>query len=241
MERRFTIAELCDMHLIYGEAKGVARAAVRIYRERFPRRRLPARKTFAAVHQRLRDTGSLLPRAEGRGPQRADRTLEAEERILDRIQKDPSQSTRSIAHHVCISHTVIHCTLQEERLQPYHNQRVQALEEQDFPPRCEFSEWFLLHSAQHDFCQQNTRHIVATHFQRRFSVNVWAGMLNNYIIGPYVSPARLTGNYYRKFLEEKLLPMLLEDIPLGIRYNMWFLHYGAPPHNGHRVHRFLDS
>lgn len=215
---------------------------------------------------RLRDTGSLLPRAEGRGPQRDDRTLEAEEQILDCIQENPARSTRSIARHVGVSHTVVHRTLKEERLRPYHIQRVQALEEQDCPPRREFSEWFLLQSAHHDFVNKilvtdeacftrdgvtnfhnmhtwsvlNPRQVVATHSQRRFSVNVWAGILDDYIIGPYVLPARLTGSYYRTFLEEILLPTLLEDIPLGIRHNMWFLHDGAPPHIGRRVRRFLD-
>ena len=54
------------------------------------------------------------------------------------------------------------------------------------------------------------------HFQRRFSVNVWCGVLGNRLIGPFVFDNNLTGNTYDAFLK-KDLPGLLEDIPIMIR------------------------
>jgi len=49
----------------------------------------------------------------------------------------------------------------------------------------------------------------------------------------------LTGNTYEAFLRHEL-PGLLEDIPLMIRIQMYFLHDGAPPHYTRRVREFLN-
>ena len=43
--------------------------------------------------------------------------------------------------------------------------------------------------------QLNNHHIVREHtYQQRYSVNVWAGILHNSIIGPYIMPSPLNGN-----------------------------------------------
>lgn len=43
---RFSSAELTDIHFIYGLAGGNAYAAVRLYQERFPDRRIPDSHAF---------------------------------------------------------------------------------------------------------------------------------------------------------------------------------------------------
>jgi hypothetical protein len=51
------------------------------------------------------------------------------------------------------------------------------------------------------------------------SINVWCGILNNKLIGPYFYDGTLTGERYLDFLEN-ILPLLLEDIHLYIQgYN----------------------
>jgi len=63
---------------------------------------------------------------------------------------------------------------------------------------------------------RNPHATCVTHFQKRFSVNVWCGVLGNRLIGPFVFDNNLTGNTYETF-ERHELPGLLEDIPLMIR------------------------
>ncbi|RZC35960.1 hypothetical protein BDFB_013078, partial [Asbolus verrucosus] len=57
------------IHFVYGECRGSALAAVQRYAEKYPNRRVPSRQTFINVDQRLRETGSVLPKNQfvGRG------------------------------------------------------------------------------------------------------------------------------------------------------------------------------
>ena len=58
----YTLGELVDMHLVLGECVGNGTAAATRYRERYPNRRVPDRRTFLAVDRRLRETGTLRRR-----------------------------------------------------------------------------------------------------------------------------------------------------------------------------------
>lgn len=71
---------------------------------------------------------------------------------------------------------------------------------------------------------------------------MWAGIVDGHVIGPYLLPARLTGAAYLIFLQD-VLPLLLDDVPLHVRQELWFQHDGAPPHftrdvRGHLNRRF---
>ncbi|CAG4952231.1 unnamed protein product [Colias eurytheme] len=69
----------------------------------------------------------------------------------------------------------------------------------------------------------------ASTFQHRFSVNLWSGVLNGELIGPFELPTRLDGATYRNFLENEL-PLLLQDVNLELRRTMVFQNDGAPCH-----------
>ncbi|CAH1958902.1 unnamed protein product [Acanthoscelides obtectus] len=156
--------------------------------------------------------------------------------LRNRVDENPSTSTRDVAREVQVSKTKVWQTLREEGLYPFHVQRVQALQPDDFPARVRFCEW-LLH--QHDnnpdflkcilvtdkstFTLENPHAVRRAHFQQTFSVNVWAGMVNGMLIGPFILPNRLDGMQYLDFLRN-ILPSLLEDVPLSVRQSMWFLH-----------------
>ena len=262
----YSLRKLADIHLIYGEARGVARVAVRLYGTRFPHRRLPSRRMFQDLHQRLQETGSLLPRRVERGPQRPQRIVNIEEEVLDVVHDDPGISTRCLAKRFNVSQWTIWRTLREQLLYPYHVQRVQALSPADYQPRFAFCSWFLrkveenpdfpriilasdeagftrrgifnYHNV-HVWADENPHAIRQTRFQQEFSINLWAGIVNNYLIGPFELPPRLTGAIYWRFLRRNLQE-LLEEVPLHIRESMWFLHDGAPPHFSRLVRQFLN-
>jgi len=52
----------------------------------------------------------------------------------------------------------------------------------------------------HTWSDENPHETRLTHFQRRFLVNVWCGVLGNKLIGPFVFDNNLMGNTYEAFL-----------------------------------------
>lgn len=267
-EVEFTNAELMDMVILYGEARQNAAAAARLYAERFPNRVAPTPRRLLAVIQRGRETANLQPqRGIGGGRERLLRVLEVEDDILEMIENNPQLSTREIARHLPVSHWTVWRALHEQQMHPYHVQRVQALVATDFPRRREFCGWFLRqHQQQPDFSEyvfstdeccftrngvlnfrnthvwsiENPHVIRRTNFQQRFSVNLWAGIVGNQLIGPHELPPRVNGASYLAFLQEQL-PPLLENVPLNVRQDMWFLHDGAPPHFSVEVRNHLNE
>ena len=255
------------MNAYYGEARGRSRLVVRLYRNRFPHRRVPSRTLFQRVHERLHETGTLLPRRIERGPQRPHRIINIEEEVLETVEEQPGISLRRLAQRFHVSHWTIWRTLREQLLYPYNVQRVQALRPADYPRRVAFCTWFLRQVQQdadfpryilatdeagftregifnyhntHVWADENPHAIQPRHFQWQFAINLWASIVDDRLIGPFELLDRLTGANCLQFLRHNL-PQLLEEVPLDRRGRMWFLHDGAPAHFSRMVRRFLDG
>lgn len=263
---RYTNAELADIHFIYGLANGNGRAAVRLYGERYPTRRQPNHQTFARVHQSLAEHGSFRAMIEGTGRPRTARTPVFEEGVLNAVDRNPDTSVRALAVATGTSRTTVHRVLQGEALHPFHVQRVQLLQPEDPPRRVAFAQWFLNRSAAdmhfassvlfsdesifsregmfnthnaHMWALTNPHTTRPRAAQQRFSVNVWAGIVGDCLVGPYILPPRMNSDKYLVFLLE-VLPELLTDVPETVRRCMWFQQDGAPSHYGRCVRDHLD-
>ncbi|GFS98588.1 uncharacterized protein TNCV_2987201 [Trichonephila clavipes] len=117
---RFTNAELADIHLMYGAAQGNGAAAERMYRERFPGRKHPDRRTFERIHRELRTSGTFYASRCGTGIVRYRRTPSLEQRILNTVDNNPSTSSRAVGRALGVSHQSALRTLHEDRMHPYH-------------------------------------------------------------------------------------------------------------------------
>ncbi|GFT95409.1 DUF4817 domain-containing protein [Trichonephila clavipes] len=136
-----TNAELADMHLAYGAANCSGPAAQRLYAERYPMRRIPSHNFFARLHQRLAETGSFE-----RGDMvrvRTARTPAVEQNVLQHVERNPRTSTRSVANSVGVSHCSVWRILREQDMHPFHVQRVQTQQPEDYAPRVAFAQWYL--------------------------------------------------------------------------------------------------
>jgi hypothetical protein len=69
---------------------------------------------------------------------------------------------------------------------------------------------------------------------------VWAGIIGNRLIGPHVLPPHLNGEGYLNFLQNELSD-LLDDVPLQVRRDMWYLHDRAPAHSARAVKNWLNA
>jgi len=92
----------------------------------------------------------------------------------------------------------------------------------------------------HSWQQENPHEVHRFRYQHRFSINVWAGIVGDFLIGPYLMPSPLNGQQYVSFLRETL-PLLLDDVPLDVRRRMWFQHDGAPAHSTRDVRQYLNE
>lgn len=267
MAVQYTNAEYTDMLLTLGFCEGNARESVRVYSERFPNRRVPSHPTFAAVERRLRETGSFAPNTVDNGRERFVRIPEVEEDILERVEEDPELSTRRIGRELGVSKDVVHKVLREQLLYPYHKKPVQELLVHDPQIRLGFCRFVNMQRErdpnfvkkvlftdeagftrrgitnthnEHVYAVENPHAIKVNHFQHEFKINVWAGIIGNFIVGPVILPRRLTGENYLDFLQNTL-PELLEDLPLQLRRDMWFMQDGAPPHFSLNVRNHLNE
>ncbi|KAJ4437933.1 hypothetical protein ANN_13872 [Periplaneta americana] len=228
--------ELAEIYFMYGKADSNAALAHRLYQERYPQRQCPDRKTFVRLHYRLCEYGKFNSPGLGRGRPRST-TPEVQEEILEALNMTPSINTRRVALQVNVPHTTVWRLLKEYQLYPYHLQRVQALSPADYPARVRFCQWFLqqygvnpnfpalvlftdeaqftrdgitnFHN-QNVWAYENPRATVSSHHQVRFSLNIWAGIISDRLVGPHVLVNRLTGQAYTNFLENTI-PHVLED------------------------------
>jgi hypothetical protein len=92
----------------------------------------------------------------------------------------------------------------------------------------------------HYWEEENPHAIKARHFQHKFKLNIWCGIIGDQLLGPYVLPPNLNGDSYLFFLENTLSD-ILDDLSLDVRRKMWFMQDGAPPHFSLAVRNHLND
>ncbi|GBP93661.1 hypothetical protein EVAR_65786_1 [Eumeta japonica] len=240
------------MHLIYGECRCNASAVARLYRERYPNlERYPDRRVFVNVHRSLTEGGHFPNQILAGGRP----SFPYEEEVLQRSQMTqvfPFVELKKEEYSKATAHRI----LQRAKMHPFHVQRVQSLP-RDYPERISFCRTMLqrhnenpqfirkilwsdestfkkdgyinLHNF-HEWHVENPHLMREDRSQYRFKVNLWTGILNDKIIGPFELPENLNGTNYLHFLLENL-PTLLEDVPLTDRRHMWYQQDGCPAHS----------
>ena len=78
------------------------------------------------------------------------------------------------------------------------------------------------------------------HISERFSINVWAGIIGDQLLGTYLLPERLNGKKYLTFLQQ-VLPEMMTDVPPRFRRVMWFQQDGAQAHYAPEVENHLNA
>lgn len=254
--------EIVDILLVLGECRLNYRRASRLYRERFPRRTHPNHRQiqFLEVRQRGRVIQRQRPR---RIPAHDDPRVIA---VLGMVAMNVHVSLRQIQRELGIPRSTAHRILKTNKFHPYHVTLTQALSPDDMLRRVEFCRWAqetlirdptffrkvlfsdeaTFHSTgqlnrhnSHYWSVVNPRWYRAVDHQHRWSLNVWCGIVNGKIIGPYFFDGHLNGDMYLHFLENDL-PILLENLDLRTRHQMWIQQDGAPAHYSRIVREFLN-
>ena len=254
------------MILSLGACDGNASAAADHYRHWYPNRRHPDRRVIQRAERTLGEYGSFEKLRRHGGRQRRV-SVNVEEQILKDVLEHPDISARNLSLRYNLSCFTILRILHENNLHAYHITRVQGLMPHDKISRKAFCRWLLQQHANdaefllkilwtderkftrdgmfnvhnvHNWQNENPHSILETHFQIRWNVNVWAGIIGHLIIGPYFFEGIVTSAAYFDFLQNKL-PELLEDVPLRTRGSLIFQQDGAPPHFSRHVRDFLNQ
>ena len=251
-----------NVEYIYGFCEGSCTAVVEEYRRRFPIRRIPDRRVFYKVFNILRECGRL-PSAHVSSERARKQDMEEQENILDMVERSPTASTRRLSARIGVSRTRVWRTLHEDGLYPFHPRPVQNLHPGDSVMRLEFCHWLHINSQllqlilftdeatftrnrinntrnSHRWSQEIPHGTVETNVQRRFSINVCCGIIDDMLIGPVILDDRMTGQSYLDFLQNEL-PKQLADVPLATRIAMYFQHDGAPSHYTRHVMQHLND
>jgi hypothetical protein len=153
------------------------------------------------------------------------------------LAEDPTRSTRSIALDFDKDHVSVHRVLKSENLRPFHYTEVQELKEGDYQKRVDFCTWLIgEHEADENFTQkilwtdesifqregcwnprnqhfwdyQNPRLKRVRNFQNRWSVHVWCGMIDKYIV--IIFCVFMTGTYDMPYADDHSSRVLFIDI-----------------------------
>ncbi|KAJ8909340.1 hypothetical protein NQ315_003285 [Exocentrus adspersus] len=158
--------------------------------------------------------------------------------ILLRYEESPITPARQIAREYNLCKKTILKILKSAGKRPFKMTPVQELLDDDSDRRVEFCEsmmnfindgqilpdWilfsdeaiFTLHGEVNRqncryYAETNPHWIVEQHTQHRAKLNVWAGVIEDRIIGPIFFDETLTGDRYRHFLENTLTLRSLQD------------------------------
>lgn len=261
----YSTQELVDMTYLLGECHRNCLLASRVYGARYPERRKSQVKCFEKLKERFELTANANYKKNTRQGKINGEAMQFD--IVTAVVENPNISTRQVSAVLDISQTSVVKILHKHKFHDYHPEYEQKLSEQDYQNRINFCNWVLtkIHEDQlfsryvlftdectfsntsqpnrrnyHHYDNENPHFKISIDQQHRFSVNVWAGIIGQYIIGPYFFEGNLNGERYLHFLQNNLLD-LLEDVPLDVIRRMWFMQDGAPPHYNVNVRRFLDN
>ena len=219
----YSFQEQAEMVFMYGQAGGNGQEAAWKYRATYPDRQYhPHHTTFGAIYRHSCEHGSFETDEHAGWPQTV-RTSDVEEHVLHDIENNSATSSRQVACQHGVSQRTVICILHDNRYYPYHLQCVQGLSPADFPPQKRFccrlvqqavtimgflsSVLFTdeatfghdgiitLHNS-HLQATDNPQGMVEASYQQWFSINVWAGIIADHLLGPVLLPQCLNGEMY---------------------------------------------
>ncbi|KAE8745824.1 hypothetical protein FOCC_FOCC007471 [Frankliniella occidentalis] len=208
--------ERVDMLAVFIEANRVPARARRLYGNRYPLRRLPARSTFVRLFANIQVHGAFeIPRVGNRrvvGDEALIALVEAQ------IVHNPHAGQRGIAHNVMASRYAVQTIIKRRGFHPYKVHLNQQLHGEDFQNRLQYCFWvqaqlaldptftskvlFSDESTFYNDCTANRHNspyyalenphwVMDNHVQdRRWSVNVWGGVIGRHVIGSTIHAAK---------------------------------------------------
>lgn len=235
----------------------------------FNDRPVPSKDTVARIVKKFQETGCVSSECKKKRSRGVENGADQQDREVDicaAVEADHNLSIRQISTNSGVSRTSVHRVLKKHRYIPYKYSCQQELRIGDEERRITFCEimmekcnadpnflnsvcftdesTFTLNGEPNSqnyryWDKQNPHNALPTHTQYRQSLNVWAAILGDNIIGPFFIQGKLTADNYLEQLENNILPNIAEvaeNIP-----TVWYQHDGAPAHSSRVVVECLND
>lgn len=261
-----TLRNKIEIVRLVGDNVRSTREAAREFNNRHPDRRV-SRSTVQHINKVFNETGSvsknlLRTRHNGRRG-----IYNNNDQILEYFNDNPRASIRTASLNLNIPRESIRRCLAKNKVKAFKPKILHTLELGDEERRLEFCYWLqgeylntpnflndILFSDEATLTtngvvsSQNCRHWSAENpefiinAKRQYSqkINVWCGILNDRIIGPFFFERNLNANGFLNFLGNEF-QNALDDLPLQNLLNLKFQLDGSPIHNAFLVREWLNE
>lgn len=243
---QLTLAEKAELVLICGENYKTVREAGDIFNERHPDKQVHY-STVSRILNNFKQTGSL----EYKYKNEHTKTVCTEENQLEVLQavvENPRRSTQELHAYTGIKKTSIKKILKKHKYHAYKPMFICTFQRRDYDLRYDFCMWiqgeiedqrdFHRHILFGDESTFTTNGVVSSQNCRWWSdenpnfvidnknqyyqkTNVWCGIINDKLIGPFFFRQNLTGDTYLHFLENELTDFL-DNMSIQERRKLWF-------------------
>lgn len=265
MNSNYSQVELVNMIYAIGESNGNCFMASRLYAQKFPEARRPNERSLIKLKDRFERTGSVAYEKTSRT-----KTVLNEDNQLAialTVVENPEISVRKISTNLEMKKSSVNNCLLAQKFHPYQVQLHQELSDNDFERRMLFCQWAQNTTAEdedffkyvmftdestfhrngfvnrhnfHFYDTQNPHALLVNNFQHQWSLNVWGGVIHDYVIGPYFFDEHLNGRLFLEFLRHDFV-RLTDNLPEFITNRMWLQLDGAPPHYSRYVREHLNE
>lgn len=230
---KYTVEERSFLVTNYGSTS--LRALRDKFAEKFINRPTPSASTIKAICDKFKNTGCVNNIHLKVVQPNKQLTEEQQQQIVLAVEENPFACLRTIAEIVGVSKSSVYKVLHREGLKPYKPSRHQKLLQNDYQRRMIFCEIMMerINNNQNflrDICfsdectiyltgtpnRQNLRYwgrekpdfVLETNTQFIQKLNVWVGLMNNRIVGPFFFEGNLNGQQYREYLEDIITPVI---------------------------------
>lgn len=234
------------------------------FAEIFPDRPVPTIRTISSTIAVFEKTGSVVS-SKNKAPRDEPEINDLDVQICALVEQNNTLSSREIAKEINCAQSSVVNILRKHKYVSYKISTSQEIYGDDAFRRLQFCEIainmcngnddflhnilftdessFFLHTPHNS---QNTRywsrenlHIsLPTRTQHPQKVNVWAGLIGNRVIGPFVLDGNLNGRKYLELLQNRVVPAIRENFDTNV---VWFQQDGCPAHNTRVVSNYLNE
>lgn len=260
---KLTLQEKIEIVLIHGENYHNSRETANIFNNRHNKN--IQNSTVFRIVNKFKQSGSVENKY--KIPHR--KTVTTEENSLNvllSVNEIPTMPLSERQEEVGISEKSIRRILKKNRYLPYKPKFIHTLQERDLDARIDFCFWFqgkkeddlhfgkrILFTDEATFtsngivssqncrwwADQNPHFTIQCKDQYSFKTNVWCGILNTHIVGPYFFRENLNAARYLEFLQNQFSDAL-DNLPLNLRQNLHFQQDGASIHSTLQVREWLN-